>query len=426
MSVLVLTLPPRADAAEAGWALVSEGVVLDEGRVSPGAAPDLKGARPERAIALAPAEAVFLRRVLTPGQSERDARRAAPFLIEDHLAGSLEDQAVETGAKGADGLRLVAAVDSGLRDSWRRLVSGLGVKPVHVAPDALAADAKGADLFVFEDGDRILFRTGAADGDAAGEGAEDVARDGDAALSEPLCGAMERDLAPEILPALAARLAPRRLLVSEGLDPALAAPDGAPVALKRVPAPDLRLAAAALDPAALARLAPILGAGYASGLDWGELLRPWRAAAVLALAAGLGAAALAAGEAAYYEHRTDMYRDAEIAAFQEAFPEAGRVRRVQVQLRDQLARVGAAQGGAGFLDLSAGLAALVAEQDSVEVTAMRYDAVRGALQVSARYSGFDDFERLRTRAEAVGVVLEDGGARQTETGVVGDFTVRLP
>lgn len=426
MSVLVLTLPPRADAAEAGWALVSEGVVLDEGRVSPGAAPDLKGARPERAIALAPAEAVFLRRVLTPGQSERDARRAAPFLIEDHLAGSLEDQAVETGPKGADGLRLVAAVESGLRDSWRRFAAGLGVKPVYAVPDALVADAKGADLFVFEDGDRVLFRTGAADQDEAREGADEPSRDPETALAEPVCGAIERDLAFDVLPALAARLNPRRLLVSEGLDPSVAAPDGAPVALKRVPAPDLRLEAAALDPATLTRLAPILGAGLASGLDWVELLRPWRAAAVLAVAACLGAAALAAGQAAYYEHRTDMYRDAEIAAFQEAFPEAGRVRRVQVQLREQLARVGAAQAGAGFLDLSAGLAALVADQDSVEVTAMRYDAVRGALQVSARYSGFDDFERLRTRAEAAGVVLEDGGARQTETGVVGDFTVRLP
>jgi|GEM_PF-1142852 len=439
MSVLVITLPASADAdadrteadrSEAGWALISDGVIIDEGRMSNGQAPDLKGAQPDRAVALLPAEAVFVRRVAVPGGSDRDARRAAPFLIEDHLAGGLEDTAVEIGPRGPDGLRMVAAVSTPLRESWRRLAAGAGVKPVYALPDALAADAHGADLFVFEAGDRVLFKTRAATPDAAGEdgagAGEPALRDSDAALDEALCGAVEADLAAYVLPALAARLAPKRLLVSEGLDPALAAREGAPVALKRVPAPDLRLAAAGLDPAYLQTLAPVLGAGLASGLDWAELLAPWRAAAVLGLCACLGAAALASGQAMYYEHRTEIYRDAEITAFQDAFPEVGRVRRVQTQLRDQLARVGAAGGGADFLDLAAGLAQLTEGEDAVAVTALRYDAARGALQVSARYSGFDDFERLRARADGLDLVLEDGGARQAETGVVGDFTVRLP
>jgi general secretion pathway protein L len=425
MSVLVITLPADADLAQAGWALVCDGVIADEGRIAPGQAPDLKGAQPDRAVALLPAETVFVRRVAAPGGSDRDARRAAPFLIEDHLAGGLEDTVVEIGPRGPDGLRMVAAVSSALRESWRRIAAGAGVKPVYALPDALAAEAHGADLFVFEAGGRVLFKTRAATPDAGGEG-ETAPRDSDAALNEPLCGAVEAELAAYVLPALAARLAPKRLLVSEGLDPALAAPEGAPVALKRVPAPDLRLAAAALDPAYLQTLAPVLGAGLASGINWGELLAPWRAAAVLGLCACLGAAALASGQAMYYEHRTQVYRDAEITAFQEAFPEVGRVRRVQTQLREQLARVGAAGGGADFLDLAAALAQLTDGEDAVAVTALRYDAARGALQVSARYSGFDDFERLRARAEGLDVVLEDGGARQAETGVVGDFTVRFP
>jgi len=364
MSVLVITLPADADMAEAGWALISEGAILDEGRIASGQAPDLKGAQPDRAVALLPAEAVFLRRVAAPGGSDRDARRAAPFLIEDHLAGGLEDTVVETGPRGPDGLRMVAAVSTPLRESWRRLAAGAGVKPVYALPDALAVEAHGADLFVFESGGRILFKTRAAAPEEAGEG-EAAPRDSDAALNEPLCGAVEANLAAYVLPALAARL------------------------------------------------------------NWGELLAPWRAAAVLGLCACLGAAVLASGQAMYYEHRTELYRDAEIAAFQEAFPEVGRVRRVQTQLRDQLDRVGAAGGGADFLDLAAALAQLTDGEDAVAVTAMRYDAARGALQVSARYSGFDDFERLRARAEALDVVLEDGGARQAETGVVGDFSVRL-
>ncbi|MEQ8405024.1 MAG: type II secretion system protein GspL [Oceanicaulis sp.] len=425
MSVLVLTLPGDLEA-EARWAVVSAGAILAEGRLSLDAAPDLKGAEPDRAIALIPAEAVFLRKVVVPGGSDRDARRAAPFLIEDQLAGALEDTVVETGPRAQDGRRLVAAVSAPLRDHWRRLAAGVGVKPVYAVPDALVPEAHGADLMVFEAADRVLFKTRAAATDPAGEDEGGEPRDADASLQEPLCGGVEADLAGHVLPALAARLQPRRLLISEGLDPALAAVDGQPVALKRIAPPDLRVEAAGLDPAMMQTLPPVLGAGLASGLNWGDLTRPWRAAAALALGACLAAALIAAGQAMYYEQRTDMYRDAEIAVFQETFPEAGPARRVQTQLRDQLARVGAADAGAGFLDLAAALARLTEGEERIEVTAMRYDAARGALQVSARYSGFDDFERLRARAEGLDVVLEDGGARQAETGVVGDFTVRAP
>ncbi len=427
MSVLVITLPAEAGVREAGWALVSGGAVLDEGRMSADAAPDLKGARPERAVALIPSETLFLRRVEAPGKSERDARRAAPFLIEDHLAAALEDTVVEAGPRDAAGLRLVAAAGAELRDTWRRLAAAAGIKPVYAVPDALAPDAQGADLFAFEAGGRVLFQTRAASAQTEdGSGETPAPRDAETALREPLCGAVETELAGHVLPALAARIAPRRLLIGEGLDPALAAPDDAPVALKRVPAPDLRLAAAALDPVRLQLFPPMLGAGLASGLNWSDLLRPWRAAAALLVAAVVLSAAFAAGQAAYLDHRTDLYRDAEIAVFEEAFPQAGPARRVQTQLRDQLARVGAADAGMGFLDLAAALAALTAEEEAVEITAMHYDAARGALRVSARYSGFDDFERLRARAETLGVDLEDGGARQAETGVVGEFTVRAP
>ncbi|MGX6646598.1 type II secretion system protein GspL [Maricaulaceae bacterium MS644] len=424
MSVLVITLSADAEAADAGWALVCEGAILDEGRMAPGQAPDLKGARPDRTVALLPAEAVFLRRVAAPGGSDRYARRAAPFLIEDHLAGGLEETAVEIGPRAPDGLRMVAGVSTALRDAWRRLAAGAGIKPVYAVPDALAAEAGDADLFVFESGGRVLFKTHAGASEAAGR--DTGPRDADAALNTPLCGAIEADLAGFVLPALTARLAPKTVRVSEGVDPALAAPEGTPVEITRATAPDLRLCAAGLDPAWLQTLAPVLGAGLASDLNWGELLAPWRAAAVLGLAACLGVTALAGGQAMYYEHRTGLYRDAEIAVFQEAFPEVGRVTRVQTQLRQQLARVGAPDGGADFLALAAALGRLTQGEEAVEVTAIRYDSARGALQVSARYSGFDVFERLRTRAGTLDVVLEDGGARQAETGVVGDFTVRLP
>lgn len=425
MSVLVFTLPAKLDAEEAGWALVEDGAILAEGVVASGRAPDLPyGAQPDHAVALMPAESVFLRRVNVPGRSERDARRAAPFLIEEQLAQPLEAATIEIGPKLDDGGRLVLAVDSALREAWRRWALSLGVTPVYAVPDAMVIPGHGADLAVHDLGARVLVQTPAGDLNAedAGPFAE---RDMEAAAREPLIAGFERDLAELVIPALAARLRPRRVIVTEGFDPALTAPDDGPIALKRMPPPDPRLYAAALPAASFERLPLALGAGLASRFDWTQALRPWRAAAVLALAALTSLAGLNVLQASVLERRAEAYDQARLETFQQAYPDTRPVN-IDVQLRRRLASVGAAEAGGGFLELSAALSAILADVDGVRLDSMRYDAERGGLSVSALYREFGDFEALRAAAEARDLILEDGGARQSADGVEGEFTVRLP
>jgi general secretion pathway protein L len=374
-------------------------------------------------VALMPAEAVFLRRVPVPGSSDRDARRAAPFLIEEHLAQTLDSVSVETGPKGSDGARFVIAVDMALRESWRRFAAGLGVKPIYAAPDAMVAPGHGADLCIFDFGGRVTLQTSM--GDLNAERPDIGERDVERAISEPVIAGFERDLADSILPALAARLTLRRVIVSEGFDAALAAPEAAPIALKRLPTPDLRVCAAALDPDAFADLPPALGAGLASGFDWGDTLRPWRAAAGLALVAVLGLTALSAVQAAVLERRAEAYEQARQDRFAEAFPDTRPVN-IEVQLRRRLASVGAVEAGGGFLELASALASILSEVEGVRVDSLRYDVERGGLAVSALYEDFGDFEALRAAADSRDLVLEDGGARQSADGVQGDFTVRFP
>lgn len=425
MSVLVLTLPARADADHAGWALVEDGQLLAEGVLAPGDGPDLPyGVAPERAVALLPAEAVFLRQIAVPGGSERDARRAAPFLIEEQLAQPLESVSVAIGPKQDDGTRMVLAVDAGLREIWRKLAAGLGVKPVHAVPDVMTIASHGADLAVYAFEDRVLVQTRGGDLHAdpltsAGE------RDMEAEASDRLFAAMEAQLADIVLPALAAQVRPRRVIVTQGFDPALTAPDETPIALKRVEPPDLRLTAASLPLAAFERLPAALGSGLASGFDWAHMLRPWRAAAGLAFAALISFAGFNALQASVLERRAEAYEQARQEIFQRTFPDTRPVN-IDVQLRRRLASVGAAESGGGFLDLSAALSAILSDVDGVRVDSIRYDAERGGLAVSALYADFGDFEALRAAAGARDLVLEDGGARQSADGVEGEFTVRLP
>lgn len=425
--VLILQLPnaTRLDA-DLTWTVVRDGAIIAEGLLAadtPADLPDTVSA--DRAIVLLPAEDLFLRRAPVPGQSERDVRRAAPFLIEDHLAQALEDVTVEAGPTGPDGARWILAVDQTVREQWRTRLSGLSLPPLYALPDAMALKGYGGDLTVMAYEDRVLFQTRAADLSAQDtEG--DEPRDLDAALSDPVCGGFEPELLNPVLAGLGHRLHPRRILVTEGISPSPLAVGEAPLAVKRMDAPDLRLAAAAMDVELLGQMPAILGTAFGPALDLWELAKPWRWAAGLGVAALLGVTALSAGQAIYLDQRSQQYEAARLAAFSDRFP-GTRVTNVRVQMDQALRGLqGGADAGAGFLPLASALADILDNQDRVRVDAIRYDASRGELSVTALYTGFGDFEALRTAAEARGIVLEDGGARQSAQGVAAEFTVRLP
>ena len=427
MTDVLILQPPASDTRDPDtrWSVVRRGAVIAEGVMAPGERVETPaGLVIERAVVVLPSEDVFIRRLPVPGQSERDARRAAPFLIEDQIAQPLEDVEVSLGPVGSDGARWLAAVDHSLLKSWRDSLSGLDVAHIHSVPDGLLLTGHGGDLTVMGYGDRVVFQTRA--GDLAASGEMETARDLDAALSDPVCGGIEPHLLTPVLAGLGRSLSPKRVLISPELNPAALAPDDTPIAVKRIDAPDLRLAAAAVPVERLTALPAVFGDAFAARLDWAGLLHPWRWAAGLGLAAVLGASALMMGQAAYLEDRASRYQAAQEAEFRELFPEA-RLVNVRAQMRQALAGVsGGGAGGAGFLPLASALAGVLDDVDGVRVDSLRYDASRGELSVTALYSGFGDFERLRQAAEARGAVLEDGGARQSAAGVAGEFIVRLP
>ena len=428
MSDVLILQPPSSAMAEptARWSVIRAGAVIAEGVAGPGATVQApSGTVIERAVMVLPSEDVFIRRLPVPGQSERDARRAAPFLIEDQIAQPLEDVEVSLGPVGEDGARWLAAVDQGLLKRWREMLSGLDIARLHTLPDGMVLTGHGGDLTVMGYGERVVFQTRAGDLGAASQEASE-ARDLDAALADPVCGAIEPHLLTPVLAGLGRRLQPRRVLISADLDPGPMAPDDTPIAVKRIEGPDLRLAAAALPVEALDALPAICGDAFAAKLDWSALMQPWRWAAGLGLVAVLGASALMMGQAAYLEDRANRYEAAQEAEFRALFPEA-RIVNVRAQMRQALNGVsGGGAGGAGFLPLASVLSEVLSDVDGVRVDSLRYDASRGELSVTALYSGFGDFERLRQAAEARGAVLEDGGARQGAAGVAGEFTVRLP
>ena len=417
MSACLVIFPTGGLGEPTRWVLVDQGARVGEGVLAsdetwtpPGGAPT-----PVRAIAVLPAGDVSVHRMTVPGRTEREARQAAPFLIEEQLAAPVEASEVVIGPKLEDDARLVFAADPDRLAAWRAAVARLPVRPVAAAPDAMLLSGRGADLTVMAVEGRLLFQTRAGDL-SAGLTADEA--------GAPICGAIDAEFASPVLAALGARVKPKRLLISPNVDPHAIAPDNEPIALKREPAPDLALAAAALDEARLALLPSLFGAGAMGGAVWMERARAWRMAAGLALAAALAWAGLNLGEGLYYDHRAEAYRAASEAAFRAEFPDMTRVVNPRAQLAQRLAALGGgAEPGGGFLELANGLARLLEEVEQVQVETVRYDARRSVLSVSAAYSDFSDFEALRAAAERLGLEIIDGGARQSESGVAGEFSI---
>lgn len=405
------------------WALVDDaGTALAEGRVVPGERCDLpEGEAPQRLIAVAPAEAVHLSRLRVPARSTREAAQAAPFLIEDRLAAPVEAVCVACGAAGADGQRWIFAVEQGLAARWKAAVSGTGVRPVHLLPDALLLDRDGADLALARFGDRIVFLTEAGDIRAPERSQADT--DAQSGGEMPCAGALDAAMAPLLAPALAALIQPASIVAGPGVDTEPFASPGGGTAVRNAPALDLATSAGRFPDDALLGLPALFGAALATRMDWGRLARPWRFAAALSgLAVALSLASLFA-EAVWFDNRAEAYRAATTTVFTEAFPDVRRVVNPRAQTAQRLAELGAADRAHAFLDLSRDLAGLLAAAPEIRIEAVRYDAERDALAVTALYGTFADFEALRAAAETSLVELEDGGARQGADGVVGDFLV---
>ncbi|MEO1038494.1 MAG: type II secretion system protein GspL [Pseudomonadota bacterium] len=420
---LIVLLPTQENDPDAGapWAL-SDGVSrLAEGVLMPGeswVAPADQPA-PERLIAVMPAEDVFAARVSTPARTEREARQAAPFLIEERLAQPLERAVIELGPRLENDERLLFAIDRAVLAPWRERVTGFPLRLVHAIPDAMLLSGRRGDLTVMAIGERVLFQTRGGD---LSEGLPYTENAGEL----PLYGALDAGLVAPVLGALGARIKPKRMLVSPEIDAGLIAPDDEPIAVKRQSPPDLAVAAAALEPEALALLPGLFSNRRGAGAGLLERAMPWRAAAGLLLAAALGWAGLNAGEAVYYQNRAEAYREASEAVFRAEFPDITRVVNPRAQLAQRLSELGAGgQAGGGFLELASGLARLLEEVEEIQVNTLRFDAQRGALSVSAAYQDFSDFERLREAAERQGLILTDGGARQSESGVAGEFSLSL-
>jgi general secretion pathway protein L len=119
---------------------------------------DLGARLPGSAVMLLDGRAVTTLRADIPGRSDRQARIAAPFAVEEEIAEDIEGVRVVCGSRESDGARVVAVVHEGLLTAILTPLAAVGRAPFSVIPEYLALPWQTGQCSLHIATDRVLVR----------------------------------------------------------------------------------------------------------------------------------------------------------------------------------------------------------------------------------------------------------------------------
>lgn len=395
MSETLICLLGNAPTETIRWALVSDGRVMEGGRLegADGLA-ELSGraARASLVAVLLPGEQVALRRLASPPRNEAKFRTAAAYLLEDELAEPIAD--LHVAISGGDAEGLAVAVKARIIEDWVAAFDAAGIDPQLISADFLALTSSAKHGTAIFEPERIVLATN-AQGFAIDKG-----------LFPAVAGGAFID-GPEQLFVFGESARPREIpptVAIEWLGPA----EDAPLLL--------HYAQAIVDRQPLNLLQGRLRKRRA----WGPALAPWRRSGALVAATLAAIAVLTFADGLRAGRTADRFNDAARAAHQTAFPDAAGEDPVRH------ARSVLSSGGAGmsFLVLSSRFADAASTDKTVQIDRISFDAARGELVVSVRSASDSDIELLKQRLASVGVIARDnGGYRRAGAFWVGELAV---
>lgn len=376
--------------APVAWRRVSaQGRILEAGV---GTLVTLSGHGDRRLTLVLPGQAVSAREAHLPVRSERQARAAAPFAVEDDL-GADPDRlhfALAPARAGGEGRRMVYAVDADLIQAWTLAARDAGFAAPRLLADfmALPNSLAGGRAVVLED--RIVLRQG----------------DWGCAIDR----ALAEDLLDAVLERLGGASAFETLASSDGLHIGQCVDAQAG---ENAPLDVLARGAVQSD--------VVLQAALRTSASASEPITAWRLPVAMAACAVLAIGVVNWVEAgALSREAQEVRREAE-ARFLAAFPDVSRVTNLRAQIRE------VARGGEGgtpdFLRLSAMMAAGLDAVPEVEVDTLRFDEQTGVLTATVLFSSYDALARFRQSVEAAGGAVDEGGSRQVGDRRAGEIRV---
>lgn len=336
-------------------------------------------------VVLVPATCVTLLQAKIPARNRVQLLRAAPYALEEELAGDIE--AFHFSVKpDRDGGAHVAVVKRSWLQRLLAMLGDLGISPSAVVPESLCLPLAEDGWTLLVEADRCVIRTGpwlalgldAGDLSAVLEAVEEDVESRRAwhVYDSSPSGTDVDALIPEERRARHERI--------EGAMPLLARQYFSHRPLN------------------------LLQGEFAVRHGWQGALTRWRYAAGLAVLIGVAYLAGVAVENRQLALERDAARAEMADLYKATFPDAVRVIDPAVQMRSRLQALRDQQGagGAGFLDMLDSSGRLLMAEDKVEVRLLRYRD--GRLELDLRAGSFEQLESLQRslQKEAFGAELK--------------------
>lgn len=347
-------------------------------------------------LAVMAGECVAMREAASPPRSDAKFRAAAKLLMEDELAEAPETLHIATArAKGGAGFSL--AIKRSLLDEWINAFDEAGLSPDIIVPDFCAFDTQpNAGLIVF-DGVRM------------------VASFGDTGF------AAERPLADEVLETVIATKDVQTidyLAIDGSLPQGLDGIETQAVLGEGVSA-QFELIARAMAKTDFVNLRQ---GAYRKATDWKSMIAPWKRAAMLACACGLGLFAMVGAEGLNASRNADAYEERAQDMHNSTFPKFS-----NLDPGDHARRMLFSSGtDVTFAKITNAVAASVEEADDVLVDRIRFDADRKVYSVNIRFEQVSALEEVKAGLARRSIPAEEaGGVRRSGEQFIGELEIKL-
>ncbi len=355
-------------------------------------------AQSRQVLALASGLDVTLKTITLPGKFNKQLQSAAPYIIEEELAGDVDNLFFAFGDKvEVDGKPAVnaAIVDRDTMDNWLSWFEEADIPVTRMIPDVLCVPPSEEAWTCVDLDEQWIVRTG----------------EWEAAI-------VEQQWFDHFLQLAASQSEER--IVLKSYSPLNITAD---VDVESLPAElPLKLLAEQSKDISF----NLLQGEYTRKKTGSKYWNIWKNAAIVAGVALLLNLGLKGFELWQLDSQLSAAQDSMIADYKKAFPGEKRVRKslIKRNLKKKLEALGGGESAAGFLVMMDDLSMAFAQNRQFKPTGIRYDGKRNEIRLQASADGFQTFEKFKSSVEKAGFDVQQGSLNSDEGTVVGSLTIR--
>lgn len=384
MTTALFLRPPTAGASHAEWLeLAADGSVLAFGQFHWPS--DLEQLRAQAAgktlTVLLPVSSALVTQVQVPAKQRKHLAQVLPFLLEDQLAGSVDDLHVIAGMALPDDAQQVIAIEHSQLRAVLATLAEHGLAATDIGVDALCLPDSTEQISVLLLGQDALLRL--ADGNAQLLAVSDL----DALL--PLLAGDK----PVQIYSADSSITLSHPHQREEIDNALAW----------------------LARRAQQSMLSLLQGQYAPRTAWNAHWQQWRKVAIIAVVAVLAQYAYAVTDWALLKQRVGAIDGAIRDSFSQAFPEQASTAHPISSMNGYIKQLGSG-GAGGFTSVLAEIAPVLQQSDGISLRGMGFEASSGELRLDLSARDLSALNQLDSRFQQLGYRTDLGQASASSGG----------